>query len=157
MSAGGAGAAAFGLLSGGAFPALLAAALVMGGCANPLYPLILAYVNDAVETEDMAAASGGLLFVNGMGAILGPVALGALMGALGPPGFWAFCAALFAAVHALRRLSDEPPAGPRHGRGRDLHARVPSGLQGRRRGRMRVAGARRPSGGGAKLGGGLTG
>ena len=110
VAAGGAGAAAFGFVSGGAFPALLAAALVMGGCANPLYPLLIAYVNDAVEYEDMASASGGLLFFNGIGAILGPVALGALMGALGPPGFWAFCAALFAAValYAAYRMAQRP-------------------------------------------------
>ena len=110
VCAGGAGAAAFGFLSGGAFPALVAAAFVMGGCANPLYSLLIAYVNDAVETEDMPAASGGLLFVNGIGAILGPVALGGLMKALGPPGFWAFCAALFAAIvlYAAYRMAQRP-------------------------------------------------
>ncbi len=110
VSAGGAAAAAFGLVSGGAFPALLAAAFVMGGFANPLYSLLIAYVNDAVETEDMPAASGGLLFVNGVGAILGPVALGALMGAMGPPGFWAFSAALFTAVvlYAAYRMARRP-------------------------------------------------
>lgn len=107
----GAGAAALGFASGGAYPALLLAGFAMGGLANPLYPLIIAYVNDAVDTESMAAASGGLLFVNGIGAILGPFALGALMGAVGPAGFWAFCAALLVAVagFAAFRMAQRPP------------------------------------------------
>ena len=110
ISAGGAGAALFGMVAGESYAALLSAALVMGGLANPLYPLVIAYVNDAVEYEDMAAASGGLLFVNGVGAILGPVALGGLMGAMGPRGFWAFCAALLAsiALYAAFRMARRP-------------------------------------------------
>ena len=110
VAAGGAGAGTFGLVSGGAFPALLSAAFVMGGLANPLYALVLAYVNDAVEYEDMAAASGGLLFVNGVGAILGPVGLGALMGAVGPRGFWGFSAVLLAAIslYAAFRMARRP-------------------------------------------------
>ena len=98
LALGGAAAAAAGVLAGTSFPLLLASAFLVGGCANPLYPLVIAYVNDAVEYEDMAAASGGLLFVNGVGAILGPVALGGAMGAMGPAGFWAFCSALLAGV-----------------------------------------------------------
>ena len=109
-AAGGAGAAAFALASGGAFPALVASAFVMGGFANPLYSLVIAYVNDAVEYEDMPAASGGLLFVNGVGAILGPVSLGALMRGFGPSGFWLFCAGLFGAMalFALYRMAQRP-------------------------------------------------
>ena len=110
VAAAGAGASLFGFLSGGSFAAVLSAALVMGGVANPLYPLVIAYVNDAVEYEDMAAASGGLLFVNGIGAILGPVALGGLMGAVGPRGFWGFCAVLLAAIslYAAFRMGRRP-------------------------------------------------
>jgi MFS family permease len=50
-----------------------------GGLAQPLYALLIAYTNDYLEYEDMAAASGGLLFVNGIGAIIGPLAMGVLM------------------------------------------------------------------------------
>ena len=106
----GASGGVLGLLGGTSYPVLLGAAFLVGGLANPLYPLIIAYVNDAVEYEDMAAASGGLLFVNGIGAILGPVALGAAMGALGPRGFWAFCALLLAgiAAYAAFRMARRP-------------------------------------------------
>jgi MFS family permease len=109
-SAIGSGAALLGFLSGGSYAAVLASALVMGGVANPLYALVIAYVNDAVEYDDMAAASGGLLFVNGIGAILGPVVLGAAMGRLGPEGFWAFCAAVLGgiALYAGLRMARRP-------------------------------------------------
>jgi MFS family permease len=44
----------------------------------------------------MAAASGGMVFINGLGAILGPIITGWLMGtALGPGGFYLFTAILF--------------------------------------------------------------
>ena len=42
---------------------------VIGGVANPLYSLIIAYTNDFLAPSDMAAASGGLLFINGLGAM----------------------------------------------------------------------------------------
>lgn len=106
----GAAASAMGLASGGAFPLILASAFLMGGVANPLYALVIAYVNDAVEYEDMAAAAGGLLFVNGVGAILGPVVLGAAMGWAGPQGFWAYCAGVLGAIaaYAAVRMARRP-------------------------------------------------
>lgn len=76
------------------FVLLLAAAFVIGGCSNPLYALAIAYTNDFLEPEDMAAASGGLLFINGLGAIAGPLTTGWLMGVAGPEGFFAYLAIL---------------------------------------------------------------
>ena len=76
---------------------LLAAALV-GGTSNPLYSLLIAHANDFLETEDMAAASGGLVFVNGVGAIAGPLVTGWMMEAAGPSGFFVFLAILLAAT-----------------------------------------------------------
>jgi len=43
----------------------------------------------------MAAASGGLIFINGLGAILGPIITGWIMGFIGPPGFFMFIALIF--------------------------------------------------------------
>ncbi len=77
---------------------LVAVGLVTGAISNPLYSLIIAYVNDYLGKEEMAAASAGLLFVNGVGAIAGPIATGWLMGRIGPPGFFVFMGALFAAL-----------------------------------------------------------
>jgi len=62
---------------------LYLAALVLGGCSNPLYSLLVAYANDYLETEQMASAAGGLLFINGLGAVSGPIVVGYTMSQLG--------------------------------------------------------------------------
>ena len=67
---------------------LVAVALMIGGISNPLYALLLAHTNDYLDSDMMAAASGGLLFVNGLGAIVGPLVIGRLMGVIGPDGFF---------------------------------------------------------------------
>lgn len=61
---------------------------------NPLYALLLAYVNDYLDVDDMAAASAGLIFVNGIGAIMGPVVTGWIMSVLGPLGFFVYMGTL---------------------------------------------------------------
>lgn len=76
---------------------LLAAALV-GGVANPIYALLIAYTNDFLDTADMAAASAGLLLINGMGSVFGPILTGWLMAAIGPEGFWVYIAVLLGAL-----------------------------------------------------------
>jgi MFS family permease len=101
-------AALAGFLLGGYFPVLLAVAFTLGGMSNPLYSLLIAYLNDYLQPEDMAAASGGLLFVNGVGAIFGPIITGYLMGAIGPAGgFWLFVAFLMlsTAGYAVYRMT----------------------------------------------------
>ncbi len=76
------------------FLLLLVAGFAVGGMSNPLYALMIAYANDYLEREDMAAASGGLLFINGVGAILGPLLIGWSMAVFGPVGFFFYVAAL---------------------------------------------------------------
>ncbi|WP_425070563.1 MFS transporter [Sagittula sp. S175] len=89
---------------------IVAAAFVIGGCSNPLYSLLIAYTNDFMEAEDMAAASAGLLFINGVGAIAGPLVIGYVMQAFGASGFFALIAGLLAAVaaYALYRMTQRP-------------------------------------------------
>ena len=89
---------------------LVPLAFLFGGLSNPLYSLAVAYTNDFLDREDMAAASGGLLFLNGLGAISGPIALGWMMGALGAVGFWVFLAGLNVAlaVYAVWRMMRRP-------------------------------------------------
>lgn len=97
---GGAG-SIMGMLLGDVFWMLLVSAFVIGGMANPLYSLLIAHTNDFLEHDDMAAASGGLIFINGLGAILGPMITGWMMGtSLGPGGFYLFTAILFGAMIA---------------------------------------------------------
>lgn len=100
-----------GMMLGHVFLLLLASAFVVGGMSNPLYSLLIAHTNDFLEHEDMAAASGGMVFINGLGAILGPIITGWLMGtALGPGGFYLFTAILFVllAFYASYRATQRP-------------------------------------------------
>ncbi|MEY4983017.1 MAG: hypothetical protein RIR62_1283 [Pseudomonadota bacterium] len=89
------------------FWALLVAAMLLGGITNPVYALLIAYTNDFLGKEDMAAASAGLIFLNGFGAIFGPIVTGWIMGAVGPSGFFLFIAVLYVllAGYALYRMT----------------------------------------------------
>ncbi|MEF3046668.1 MFS transporter [Pseudotabrizicola sp. L79] len=89
-----------------------------GGISNPLYSLLLAYVNDYLDKTDMAAASAGLLFINGLGAISGPIITGWMMETVGPSGFFLFMAILFAVLAAYggwrmtqRRITPDATSG----------------------------------------------
>lgn len=95
VSAIGAAGSVLGFLLGGQFTMLLASAFVVGGMSNPLYSLLIAHTNDFLEHDDMAAASGGLIFINGLGAIMGPIITGYMMDTVGPGGFYLFTGALF--------------------------------------------------------------
>ncbi|MFD1509958.1 MFS transporter [Lacimonas salitolerans] len=86
---------------------LMAAAFFAGGVTTPLYALFLAYTNDFLHADDMPAASGGLVFTFGLGAIFGPLVTGWAMQASGPFGFWLVLGATFAAIalYALYRMT----------------------------------------------------
>ena len=105
-------AAAGAVIFSGSYAALLTGGFVVGGLANPLYPLLLAYTNDYLEPDEMAGASGGLLFVNGVGAVLGPLVIGVAMDAVGTRGFFATIAVLMLslAIYAAWRSTRRPAA-----------------------------------------------
>ncbi len=108
------GAAALGMVSctigwftgGGLWP-LMAAAFFAGGVTTPLYALLLAHTNDYLDADTMPAASGGLVFTFGLGAIGGPLVTGWAMGGLGPFAFWLVLGGTFAAIalYALYRMT----------------------------------------------------
>ena len=98
VSAIGVAGSVIGMLLGWQFTLLLVSAFVVGGMSNPLYSLLIAHTNDFLQHEDMAAASGGLIFINGLGAILGPIITGYMMDVVGPGGFYLFTGILFAAL-----------------------------------------------------------
>lgn len=101
-----------GVLFGHVFPILLGVGLMSGGLAQPMYALLIAYTNDYLEYDDMAGASGGLVFVNGIGAIIGPLVMGALMSRIGPAGFWLFLAVVLVifTAYGLWRMTQRPTA-----------------------------------------------
>ncbi len=94
----------------GDFNVVLIAAALVGGTSNPLYALLIAYANDYLEKEDMAAASGGLLFINGVGAIAGPIIVGWIMGLMGTHAYWLYLALLSLCIglYALYRMTQRP-------------------------------------------------
>ncbi|WP_299282217.1 MFS transporter [uncultured Tateyamaria sp.] len=99
-----------GMVLGGSFAFLLLSAFVVGGVSNPLYSLLIAHTNDYLEHDDMAAASGGLIFVNGLGAVFGPLVVGAIMESIGPAGFYLFTAVLFVILlaYSMYRMTQRP-------------------------------------------------
>lgn len=103
-------AAAAGMGLSSSFVPLVTIGFLIGGLSNPLYALLLAYTNDFLEVDDMAAASGGLLFINGMGAIVGPLALGPIMDVVGPEGYFLFIAVLMLSMasYAAYRMTQRP-------------------------------------------------
>lgn len=96
------------------FVVLLGVAMLLGGITNPVYALLIAYTNDFLGKEDMAAASAGMIFLNGFGAIFGPIVTGWIMEAAGPAGFFLFIGILYvtlAGYAAWRMTRRAAPAG----------------------------------------------
>jgi MFS family permease len=52
---------------------------IFGGTIVPTYSVVMAHVNDAVAEGEFVAASGGLLIVQGAGAVAGPLVAGIAM------------------------------------------------------------------------------
>ncbi|MEM7686032.1 MAG: MFS transporter, partial [Pseudomonadota bacterium] len=96
-------------MAGGVY-LLTALAFVVGGMANPLYSLLAAYVNDLLEHEDMASAAGGMILINGVGALIAPIIVGYAMENVGPAGFFLVIAGAMGGifVYALWRMTQRP-------------------------------------------------
>ncbi|MEM1344535.1 MAG: MFS transporter [Pseudomonadota bacterium] len=96
-----------GLAAGASLAWLLLSALLLGGAANPLYAVLVAYTNDYLEHEDMASAAAGLVVLNGIGAVGTPIVVGLLMDIAGPGAFMGAATALMGAttLYALYRMT----------------------------------------------------
>ncbi len=84
-------------------------AAMFGGFCMPLYSLCIAYTNDYLEPDEMVAASSGLILLNGVGAVVGPIAISLLMAWYGASAFFVFLAAahVFISVFTLYRMSSK--------------------------------------------------
>ncbi|MEL6678017.1 MAG: MFS transporter [Pseudomonadota bacterium] len=107
VTAGGAVAIVGAMLLPSSFAVLSFAAVLIGAVSNPLYSLLLAYTNDFLDHDGMAAAAGQLMFVNGCGAIIGPFIVGWAMSSFGADSYFWFIAAMLGAVaiYALYRMT----------------------------------------------------
>jgi len=86
--------------AGQSFYPLVAVAFLLGGISNPLYSLLIAYANDYLETDQMSAASGGMIFISGVGAMGGPILIGYAMNEYGNQSFFIFLALWMAIICA---------------------------------------------------------
>jgi len=91
-------AATIGLFAGNGFYLLVFIAFIIGGMSNPLYSLLLAYANDYMDYDQMPATSAGLLFINGFGAMTGPIVVGYAMAEFGTHWFFITIALLMAVI-----------------------------------------------------------
>ena len=91
------------------FPAwsLFLLAGLFGGMNMPMYSLTIAHTNDFLEPKQMVAASGTLVLVGGIGAVLGPMRLAGAMSVMGPQGFFRGLGVVHAVVgiFALYRMT----------------------------------------------------
>jgi MFS family permease len=59
--------------------AILVCVFIIGGASYTLYSVITTHVNNYLDKNSILAASSGLILVNGIGAILGPITIGIAM------------------------------------------------------------------------------
>ena len=82
------GASVIGLSTGTGFGAMVVM-FAIGATSFPLYSLAIAYTNDWISSEQRVGASGLLVMINGVGAIIGPLAASMLMTVFEPSAyFW---------------------------------------------------------------------
>lgn len=78
-----------------------------GGLAMPLYSLCVAHMNDHLPATDFVEAGAALLVAYAIGAVLGPIAAGALLPRFGPASLFLFTAGGHAllVLYALYRMT----------------------------------------------------
>ena len=74
---------------------------LMGGIAGSLYPISLALLGERFAGDDLAAATGAIVGMYAIGALIGPPTLGILMDLMGPNAMPAAIAAAAAAFSIL--------------------------------------------------------
>jgi MFS family permease len=103
----------------GPFWGTLAAVFVFGGCLAAIYPIAVSQVYDYIDRAQMVAASGGLLLIWSIGAMMGPLIASAAMSRFGPSAFFIYLAVVafllvsFTRYRMVRRIAR--PAGQQTG------------------------------------------
>jgi MFS family permease len=85
-------------LPGGHATAYVVLAGLLGAFIFPLYGLCVAHTNDFVGVQDFVEASGGLMLIYGLGAVVGPLLAAAFMQASGGGALFVFIAAVHVAL-----------------------------------------------------------
>ncbi|WEX07778.1 MFS transporter [Chelativorans sp. AA-79] len=97
-------------------PGILPLAFAFGVFSFPVYALSVAHVNDLITSESFVEVSGGLLLVNGLGSVFGPLAGALAMAMMGPGGLFLYVALVFLllAAFALMRMRSTPRPAESH-------------------------------------------
>jgi MFS family permease len=74
-------------------PAVLPAAVLLGGFMSTLYPVCVAHAHDRMPADRVVAVSGRLILVSGIGSVLGPLIGASLMARFKIDGVFFFMAA----------------------------------------------------------------
>lgn len=101
-------------------------ASLFGAAIYAMYPIIVAHANDHAPPGTSIQVSGGLLMVYGIGAIVGPLIAGGVMGPLGPRGLFltTIAAHVIMIVFTLWRISRR--AAVAEADKGDFHASMPT-------------------------------
>ncbi|MCC5879762.1 MAG: MFS transporter [Idiomarina sp.] len=85
---------------------------LLGGCLLPVYSLAMAHTNDYLENDQMLGATGSIIKVGGIGAIIGAPSVAALMQFGAVEFFFVLMAALttFICVYSIYRTTRRPKA-----------------------------------------------
>jgi len=77
-----------------------------GSLAFPMYSLAVSMVNDVIPAHQLVATAAGIVFVYGVGSVLGPIVVSVLMELLGPVGYFWGLAMFFVPLvaYALARI-----------------------------------------------------
>src|SRR3546814_14715179 len=70
----------------------ISAGFLFGVFSFPVYALSVAHANDVARGADFVAVAGGLLMVNGIASVIGPLLASGTMQAVGAAGLFAFTA-----------------------------------------------------------------
>lgn len=110
-----AAAAVFALISIAAAPASMAGLMVstflFGGLAFSVYSISVAHLNDHLRPEESLEGASGLLLLHGIGAAVGPAAVGLLIAGFGPSSLPVYYAVtlLLLTMFVLLRIRQAPP------------------------------------------------
>lgn len=60
------------------------------GMSLPMYSLVVAHINDFIQSDEIVGVSAALQFIVGIGAIIGPISASLFMSILGADGFFVY-------------------------------------------------------------------
>jgi len=94
-------------------PAILPAALLLGGFMSTLYPVCVAHAHDRMPADRVVAVSGRLILVSGIGSVLGPLIGASLMADFEIDGVFYFMSAAALALAVVAAVRAYMTAAPK--------------------------------------------